>query len=98
MELDMKKSTDPKTLTFGVWSLKTSLGQFGPKAFGRGLIKSLHISQDTWLQFSQTGPHFFKNYEMNLIKLKNLKKYLDLGAWGLETKFGPLGPGRHIQP
>ena len=41
MELDMKKSTDPKTLTFGVWSLKTSLGQFGPKAFGRGLIKPL---------------------------------------------------------
>ena len=69
MELDMKNSTDPKTLTFGVWSLKTSLGQFGPKAFGRGLIKSLHTSQDTWLQYSQTGPHFFKNYETNLMKL-----------------------------
>ena len=41
MKLDMKKFTDPKTLTFGVWGLKTSLGQFGPKAFGRGLIKPL---------------------------------------------------------
>ena len=41
MELDMRKFTDPKTLTFGVWSLKTSLGQFGPKAFGRELFKPL---------------------------------------------------------
>ena len=41
MELDMKKFKVPKTLTFGVWGLKTGLGQFGPKAFGRGLIKSL---------------------------------------------------------
>ena len=41
IELDMKKFTDPKTLTFGVWGLKTSLVQFGPKAFGRGLIKPL---------------------------------------------------------
>ena len=41
MELDRKKFTDPKTLTFGVWDLKTSLEQFGYKAFGRGLIKPL---------------------------------------------------------
>ena len=41
MELDIKKIADLKTLTFGVWGLKTSLGQFGPKAFGRGLIKPL---------------------------------------------------------
>ena len=37
----MKKLSDPKALTFGVWGLKTSLGQFGPKAFGKGLIKAL---------------------------------------------------------
>ena len=41
MELDMRKISDPKALTFGIWGLKTSLGQFGPKAFGKGLIKSL---------------------------------------------------------
>ena len=41
MKFDMEKFTDSKTLTFGVWGLKTSLGQFGPKAFGRGLIKPL---------------------------------------------------------
>ena len=41
MELDMKKFTYPKTLTFGVWDLKTSLEQFGHKVFGRGLIKPL---------------------------------------------------------
>ena len=41
MELDNKKILDPKALTFGIWGLKTSLGQFGPKAFGKGLIKPL---------------------------------------------------------
>ena len=41
MEFDMKKLSDPKTLTFGVWVLKTSLGQFGPKVFGKGLIKQV---------------------------------------------------------
>ena len=41
MELDMKKFSDPKALTFGVWGLKTSLGQFGSKAFGKGLIQAL---------------------------------------------------------
>ena len=28
MELDMKK--DPKAVTFEIWGLKSSLGQFGP--------------------------------------------------------------------
>ena len=34
----MKKNLNPKTLKFGVWGLKTNLGQFGPKAFGKGLM------------------------------------------------------------
>ena len=41
MELDMKKISDPKALIFGVWGLKPNLGQFGPKIFGKGLIKPL---------------------------------------------------------
>ena len=41
IQLDMKKYSDLKALIFGVWGLKTSLGQFGPKAFGKGLIKAL---------------------------------------------------------
>ena len=41
MELDMKKIPDPKSPTFGVWGLQTSLGQFGTKAFGKGLTKAL---------------------------------------------------------
>ena len=41
IELDMKKFSDFKALIFGVWGLNTSLGQFGPKAFGKGLIKAL---------------------------------------------------------
>ena len=35
MELDMK------TLTIGDWRLKISLGQYGSKAYGKGLIKTL---------------------------------------------------------
>ena len=34
MELDMRKFSDPKALTVGAWGLKTSLRQFGHKAFG----------------------------------------------------------------
>ena len=41
MELVMKKISDPKALTFGLWGLKTSLGQFGPKAFAKGLMQGL---------------------------------------------------------
>ena len=40
MELDMRKLSDPKALTLGVWGLKTRLGQFGYKALGKGLIKA----------------------------------------------------------
>ena len=35
MEPDMKKFSDLKTLTIGVWGLKISLGQYEPKAFQR---------------------------------------------------------------
>ena len=41
MELDLKKISDPKSLTLVVWDLKTSLGQFSPKGFDKGLIKPL---------------------------------------------------------
>ena len=64
MELDMKKNSDPKTLTFLVWDLKTraiwaqSLWQSGYKA----------ISAEPWFQFLQTGLHFLKNNQSDLIK------------------------------
>ena len=41
MELDMKKFSDPKAMSFGICGIKTSLGQFGPKSFSKGLIKPL---------------------------------------------------------
>ena len=41
IDLDMKKFSDLKALISGVWVLKTILGQFGPKTFGKGLIKAL---------------------------------------------------------
>ena len=31
MELDMKIFLDSKAVTFGVWGLKTNLGQLGPR-------------------------------------------------------------------
>ena len=71
LQQKMQKSSDPKTLVFVSWALKTSLGQFGPKAFSKGLIKP---SWEPKLQFSQTGPQFFKNQEKNPIKSWNLKK------------------------
>ena len=67
MELDMKKFSYPKVVTFGVWILKTSLGQFGPKDFHKGLINPL--VENPKLQFSKTGTHFLKNHEINPIKL-----------------------------
>ena len=60
-ELDMKQFSDPKALTFGVWGLKTSLGQSGPKAFGRGLIKALAPIFTNKTSFSQ-------DHEMNPLK------------------------------
>ena len=47
MELDKKIFSNPKTLTWGVWSWETSLGQFGPKGFGKGLIKPLVENPNT---------------------------------------------------
>ena len=26
---------------------------------------------------------------------RDLRKFIDLGAWDLKTTFGPIGPGRH---
>ena len=41
MELNMKKNLDLKALTFEVWGLKTSVGQFGPKTFCKGFVQPL---------------------------------------------------------
>ena len=32
---------------------------------------------------------------MNPMKLRDLRKFIDLGAWDLKTTFGPIGPRRH---
>ena len=41
MELDMKKISDLKALALEVWGLKTSLGQFGPKAFSKRTYQAI---------------------------------------------------------
>ena len=38
---DKKRFSDPMPLTFEVWGLKNSLRKFGPKAFGKRLMKTL---------------------------------------------------------
>ena len=58
MELNIKK-LNPKTGASGVWCLKNSLEQFGPK----GLIKP-----EPQLMFSQPRPHFLEDQKMNPIK------------------------------
>ena len=37
MEIDMKKLWDPKDMTFVVWDLKPSLGQFASKSISSEL-------------------------------------------------------------
>ena len=55
MDLDMKNFSGSKALTFGVSGQKTSLGQFGPKAFGKGLALVKNPSSNFHIQdsFSQ---------------------------------------------
>ena len=65
-ELDMENFSDSKALAFEVWGLKTSLGQFGPKPFAKD---QQAIRWEPQIQFSETGPHVFRNYEMNPTKL-----------------------------
>ena len=67
MELDMKKISDPKPLTFGVWALRPNLGQFGPKTFGKGLTKLLVENPSS--NFHKQDLIFFQNHQMNAIKL-----------------------------
>ena len=58
MELDLKKISDPKSLTLVVWDLKTSLGQFLPKGFDKGLIKPLAESPSS--NFHKQNLIFFR--------------------------------------
>ena len=81
-----------KFLDLGVWGLETTFGPFGAKKTCQA------ISPIPNLQFSQTGPHFLWNHEMNRIKLWNLTTFFDLGVWGLEITFKLLGLKKCILP
>ena len=61
MELDMKKFSNSKALTFEVWGLKTSLGKFGLKAFCKGLQA---------LQPNNKKKHYkaYKHYNVTIIQ------------------------------
>ena len=64
MEHDMEKFSDSKALKFGVWDLKTSLGQFGPKVFGKSFIKQPLVENSS----SNFHKEELKNHEINPIK------------------------------
>ena len=49
------------------------------------------ISLEPYLRFSQKDSFFLQNYKINLIKLLNLRSFLDLGVWGLERNYIHLG-------
>ena len=94
MTLDMKKILDLKAVTFGAWGLKTNLCNFSPKPLVGDLYHKPKFRILTQI-FTETGHHFLQNHKMNSIK-SYLKKFL--GLWGLEIKFGLLGPKRCIKP
>ena len=73
-----------KYLKLGIWGLKTSFGPLGLKTI-KPFIQSPSFS------FHKKISHFIHNYKLNPFKLSNLKKYLNLGALGLKTGFGPPG-------
>ena len=56
MELEMKKFSDPKAMTCGIWGIKTSLGQFGPKSFGKGDVS--YRKSGTLLSISKNRTSF----------------------------------------
>ena len=39
-----------------------------------------------------TLPNFIQCHKLNPTELSNLKKHLDLGVWGQETRFGLVWP------
>ena len=90
MEHDMKKLLDPKALTFGVWSLKTSLGQFGPKAFGKRLIKPLFENPSS--NFHKQGLIFSRILRWIQWNHEISKTFLTLWPGTNKLHFGHLGP------
>ena len=92
-EMNPIKPWNYKTfLDLGAWDLETTLGPLGSRRRIKPLI------QNSRFNFQISGPHFFKNHEMNSIKSCYLKKFISIGTWGLETTFGPLGPRRRMEP
>ena len=75
-----------------------------PWAWDLGSINYISATwaQKTYLAISeenfQKQDLIFSKTIANLTKLWNLKKGYDLGVWGLEIKFGPLGPKTCIKP
>ena len=56
MKLDMKKKSDSKAVIISVWGLKTSLGQYAPKASFKGLTKP--YVQSPGFNFHKKDPIF----------------------------------------
>ena len=68
-----------------------------PKAVAFAVKMYQAISLEPWPQFSQIGPHFLHNRNINPIELWNFKKNFDHAVWDLKTSLGPLDPKRRIK-
>ena len=86
-----KTSIFKKYFDLGIWGLKTSFGKLGSKTLNKPYFQNPCSN-------CQKNPHFIQNYNLNLIKFSNPKKYLNLRVWGLKTSFGPPGPKALIRP
>ena len=58
----------------------------------------LEISPEPQLQFLQRRHHFNQNFIMNPVNSLKVQIYLDLGIWGLKTRFEPIEPKRLTRP
>ena len=56
------------------------------------------VSLEPEFQFSKTSPHFMWNVQLNKMYYLNIRIYLQLGVWGLQTGFGLIEPNRITKP
>ena len=67
-----------------IWQ-KSSLWCLGPKNqfWANWAQKTCQaVSPESWVQFSQTRPHFIQNIRLNKMLYLNIRIYLQFGVWG----------------
>ena len=85
-----EKNSDPKALTFGFLGRKPNLGQFGPKTFGKGLIKTLVENPSS--NFHKQDLIFSRIMRWMQWNNKMSRNVLILGSGTEKQHLGHLGP------